>query len=276
MLAAGYVDPWTVHAPSDDLIVGPPVALDKGDGIARPQTVAEPVPGHPGSPASGPSPRRPGSRWSSSPATARPPARSRSIPGWRQPSRRARGCARGRGAEPAVVPLSPAVPGRDPAHVACRDGAIRPEASRPRILDPRLRTGRVVGDDRRNLRRHLQPVRPALSIFPIRKDTAFYAPASYHDPGVSYLAVHRFRGEVPPTQFGEVIAPGAPGSRGRNAGVLVARFTGLADRLLQRRLPRRCDGRSAAYPLGTHRGRRGGRRGAGGAGEMRRPATVRR
>ena len=48
MITAGYVDPWSVHAPSGNLVTGEPVVLAAGDTIARPQTVAEQVPGQPG------------------------------------------------------------------------------------------------------------------------------------------------------------------------------------------------------------------------------------
>lgn len=48
MIAAGYTDPWSVDAPSDNLITGAPVVLDRGAGIAMPQIVAERLPEFPG------------------------------------------------------------------------------------------------------------------------------------------------------------------------------------------------------------------------------------
>jgi hypothetical protein len=47
MLAAGYVDPWTIHAASDNLITGSPVALGRSQTLGQPQIQAIPVPGHP-------------------------------------------------------------------------------------------------------------------------------------------------------------------------------------------------------------------------------------
>lgn len=47
MLAAGYVDPWTIHARSDNLITGSPVVLGRSQTIGQPQIQAIPVPGHP-------------------------------------------------------------------------------------------------------------------------------------------------------------------------------------------------------------------------------------
>jgi hypothetical protein len=67
------------------------------------------------------------------------------------------------------------------------------------------------------------------SIFPIRKDTVFYNPALYHSAGVSYLAIHRFRGESPPTQFGEVITPSRPDTV---AGTLVFKWRNFGGGLL--------------------------------------------
>lgn len=49
MMGAGYADPWTVTSTSSgNLITGPSITLNKGDSVALPQIVAEPIAGHAG------------------------------------------------------------------------------------------------------------------------------------------------------------------------------------------------------------------------------------
>jgi hypothetical protein len=48
MLAAGYADPSTIHTPSDNLITGSPVMLDRSHTIGQPQIQAVQVDHHPG------------------------------------------------------------------------------------------------------------------------------------------------------------------------------------------------------------------------------------
>ena len=213
MLAAGYVDPWTVHAPSDDLIVGPPVALDKGDGIARPQTVAEPVPGHPGFYAG--KWTVPEAPWQQMEFFTRNSETSReeSFYTWLAPTLEAQlaGVLEAEGLNPLSFryhqPFLAGTLRMWRAKMALSNQEASSSSDYSSLISALGGWWETTGETCDGISNQCDEL---FSIFPIRKDTAFYAPASYHDPGVSYLAVHRFRGEVPPTQFGEVIAPGAP------------------------------------------------------------------
>jgi hypothetical protein len=222
MLAAGYVDPWTVHMPSDNLITGEPVMLSTGDTIARPQTVAEEVPGHPGFyRGKFGVPESPWQQMEFFTANSETD-RSESYYTWLAPALEA-SLAAVLEAE-ALDPLSFRY---HQTFLTERRWQAEMALSNQDWMDR---------DDYSTLFSALggwweNTASPCdgmsvdcdelFSIFPIRKDTALYSAGLYESADVSYLAIHAYSDELPPTQFGEVITPADPDP---SAGTLIIKW----------------------------------------------------
>lgn len=222
MIAAGYVDPWTVHAPSGNLITGEPVVLAAGDTIARPQTVAEVVPLHPGF-------YRgkfgvPESPWQQMEffTSNSESDRSESFYTWLAP-----------GLEASLAAVLEAE-------------ALDPVSFRYHqtfLVERRWRAEMALSNQDWMDRDDYSTLFTALggwwentpgpcdgmsedcdglfSIFPIRKDTAFYSAAFYESSDVSYLAIFQDPDEVPSTRYGEVVTPAVPDP---SAGTLIVKW----------------------------------------------------
>jgi hypothetical protein len=239
MIAAGYTDPWTVHAPSANLIAGPGVALSAGATIAKPQTLADPVPGHPGffTGKFG----YPETPWQQLEFFTRngSTGRDESYYRWLAPGLEAQlaalleaeglnpvsfryhqpflvGVERGWRAEMALS-NQPWMDRDDYSTVSSALGGWWESTGGP--CDGMS----VLCDE-------------LFSIFPIRKDTVFYDAALYHSADVSNLAIHVSAGV--PERFGEVVTPAAPDPiagtlviKWRNFGGMLLGYQGLAYRV---------------------------------------------
>jgi hypothetical protein len=208
MLAAGYTDPWTVEVPSDNLITGAPVILDRGEGIAFPQIVATEVPGFPGFFSSGgievPSPWQQIEYSTFSGASGF----EESVYRWLAPE------------------LESALAGvfeRDARNpLSFRYGWALALSSRFLTLAEMALSNQDFNDRRsytslfdglggwwENDGRCLSPLLcdTLFSIFPIRKDTTFYDPSLYASPEVSVLIMQGTRDPYGLTRTGEVVDP---------------------------------------------------------------------
>ena len=209
MMAAGYTDPWTVHAPSDNLVTGDAIVLNKGDPIASPQTVAAELPGHPGYyGGGGPIPESP----------------------WQQIEFFTYNGAAGR--EESFYTWLPTALEVQLADMLEASG-LNPGVFRynqPFLTESRWKAEMALSNvdwmDREDYSSLFSalggwwenpggggcPV-PAFcdelfSIYPIAKDTAFYDPGLYHTPDVAYLTISRDNLGI--ERFGEVISPVEP------------------------------------------------------------------
>jgi hypothetical protein len=228
MVAAGYVDPWTVHAPSGNLISGTPVVVAAGDAIARPQTVAEQVPGHPGF-------------YRGKFGVPESP--------WQQMEFFTHNESTGRD-ESFYIWLDPALEA-DLAAVLEAEG-LDPLSFRyhqPFLTERRWKAEMALSNQDSMSRDDYSTLFSALggwwentaapcdgmsadcdelfSIFPIQKDTAFYAAALYESADVSYLAIHAYSDEMPPTLFGEVVSPANPDPTAGTAVIKWRDFGGM-------------------------------------------------
>jgi hypothetical protein len=227
MIAAGYVDPWTVHAPSDNLITGEPVVLASSETIARPQTVAEPVPGHPGYYAG--KFGVPESPWQQMEFFTfnEDTSRQESWYTWVASS-----------LETQLAALLE-TEGLDPDSFRYHQ---------PFLTERRWKAEMALSNQEAMRRDDYSTLHSALggwwentalacdgttalcdelfSMFPIRKDTAFYDAALYHSPDVSYLAIHAWSDEIPPTRYGEVISPSDPDPEAGSLVILWRDFDG--------------------------------------------------
>ena len=213
MIAAGYVDPWTVHLPSGNLITGAALVLNKGDLIARPQTFAAPVPGYPGyytgSDPTRQTPRHVVEFFTHNGDTSR----DESFYTWLAPALEAQlaGVLQAEGLNPASFRYSsPALAGRTwmwRAEMALSNQEWSSSDDYSSLFSQLGGWWETAGAPCDGVSNRCDEL---FAIFPIRKDTAFYDPALYHSPAVSYLAGRQFRSGVPPTQYGEVLAPSVP------------------------------------------------------------------
>jgi hypothetical protein len=213
MIAAGYVDPWTVHSPSENLIAGPPVTLSEDQTIALPQIVATPVPGHPGFFMGGGSSDR--SPWqqieffTSNEATSRAESFYTWLPGTLRD-----GIAAALENE-AFDPLSfryvqPFLAGLEFQTLAEMALSNQDYADRDDYSSIHTSLGGW-WEGLGSCPATAPECDEIFSIFPIRKDTAFYEPGLYHSPEVSYLAIHAVHDPaVDRNLYGEVIGPFEP------------------------------------------------------------------
>jgi hypothetical protein len=239
MLVAGYDDPWAEDLPTDNLITGAPVVLGAGDTIARPQTVAEAVPGHPGF-------YRGKFGVPESPSQQMEFFTSNRNSGFQ---------------ESFYTWLAPDL--EDALAAALETEGLNPLSFRyhqPFLTERRWRAEMALSNRDRMSLDDYASVFSALggwwentaaacdgmvaicdqlfSIFPIRKDTAFYDAALYETAAVSYLAIHAYSDDNPPTQYGEVVDPAEPDPiadslivKWRDFGGTVTGYQGVAYRL---------------------------------------------
>jgi hypothetical protein len=217
MLAAGYVDPWTVHAASGNLITGSPVVLGRSQTLGQPQIQAIPVPGHPGYFV-----RNTGG------SAAQPPHQQMEFSVMN-------------GGELRDESYYEWLPGdlRDRLAELLENEGLNPEAFRYRFnigrLEPLWRAEMALSNQKWSDSNDYSSLFTALgswlestgdgcstailcdgsfSIFPISKDTAFYDPGLYETPSVDYLVTRGLAdGSVDGyrlTHYGEVIAPATP------------------------------------------------------------------
>ena len=212
MMAAGYTDPWTVHAPSDNLITGDPVILRKGQTIARPQTVAVPVAGHPGYYTG---------KWT----TPETPWQQIEFSTYNRDTRRE---------ESFYTWLAPAL--EDQLAAILQAEGLNPNSFRYHqsfLIDWLWKAEMALSNqpwmDRDDYSSLFSPLGgwwetmggpcdgisdqcdELFSIFPIQKQTVFYDPGLYDHPEVSYLVARWIRDAVQPKYFfGEVIDPPDP------------------------------------------------------------------
>lgn len=214
MVAAGYTDPWTVHAVSANLIVGDPVPVNRGDALARPQVAAqEMLPDHPGYYTG---------QWGF-PETP-----------WQEIEFKVFGNDMGR-TESFYTLLPPAL--EDQLAGILEASGLNPLAFRynqPHVDASRWKAEMALsnadfrdGNDYSSLFSALGGwwkildsgcSDPAVcyqifSIYPISKDTAFYDPGLYYAPEVSYLTAYRrpmAHPEGEAMMFGDVISPIEP------------------------------------------------------------------
>lgn len=208
MIAAGYTDPWTVGAPSDNLITGPSITLDRGQGIASPQIVAERLPGFPGYFG--------GYIWGSP---------------WQQIEYFTFSNVSG-GDESMYRWLAPELE-TTLAGLLERD-ALNPHSFRYGWIPPQslwlTHSEMALSNAELNDRDDYSSIFSALgawyendrrcfsvtfcdevfSIFPIRKDTRFYDPGSYASPEVSYLVMYGRNEPFELLRAGEVVQPFRP------------------------------------------------------------------
>ncbi len=217
MLAAGYVDPWTIHAASDDLITGSPIALGRSQTLGQPQIQAIPVPGHP--------------RYfvrNIGGSVAEPPHQQMEFSVMN-------------GAELRDESYYEWLPGdlRDRLAALLENEGLNPDSFRYRPYASRLlplwRAEMALSNQKWSDSGDYSSLFGALgswtenpgdgcsssvlcdgafSIFPISKDTVFYDPALYEMPSVNYLVTRsQADGSVDGfrlTHYGEVIAPATP------------------------------------------------------------------
>ncbi len=225
MIAAGYTDPWTVHTASNDLITGGPVTLGKGQTIARPQTVAVPVPGHPGYYTG---------KWTT-PETPwqqiefftynNDTRREESFYTWLAPSLEDQLAAifQAQGLSPTAFRFNQGfLTGTEwmwKGEMALSNQTWSDRDDYSGLFSALGAWWETMGGPCDGISNQCDEM---FSIFPIRKDTVFYDPGLYHHPDVSYLAGWRIRGGVQPTRYGEVIAPAEPDPIN---GTLIIRWT---------------------------------------------------
>lgn len=222
MIAAGYTDPWSVHTASSNLITGEPVTIAKGQTLARPQTVAIPVPGHPGYFTG---------KWTT-PETPwqqiefftynNDARREESFYTWLAPSLENQLAAifQAQGLNPAVFRFNqPFLSGTEriwKAEMALSNQAWMDRDDYSGLFSALGGWWETMGGPCDGISHQCDSM---FSIFPIRKDTVFYNPGLYHHPDVSYLAGWR---QGSNTYFGEVITPAEPDPI---SGTLIIKWT---------------------------------------------------
>jgi hypothetical protein len=211
MVLAGYADPWSVHDPSDNLITGAPIVLNRGQTVAWPQIVASPVPGHPG-------------YYSGGGGLGQTPVQQME---WFNHNDRA-------SREESFYELLPADLRAQLERILVFEG-INPSSFRynsPFLAGLEFLTYAEMAlsnqpfadrSDYSNMFAGLggwweddggcssaAECDELFSIFPISRDTVFYDPSLYDSADVRYLVIHAFLGDPAPVLMGEVVQPFEP------------------------------------------------------------------
>lgn len=210
MMAAGYTDPWTVHAPSGNLITGDALTFAKGATLGRPQIVAREVAGHPGYYAGGGA--IPESPWQQIEFFTynNGTGRQESFYTWLPSSLEAdlAQVLESSGLNPAVFRYSAShgflAPPRWKAEMALSNATWMDRLDYSSIYSALGGWWENPGDG--------TCASPELcdqlfSIYPISKGTVFYDPSLYQ-PDVSYLTIVRDGAGI--QRYGEVVSPSEP------------------------------------------------------------------